>query len=859
MSSLYLRAKELFRKADPAKTQMRSDAKLRPFRKRYGHFKALLASNAALGVLLGDMEDKLSGNSVFGMAYINNTVDRAVLHAQSMADSLAGLSGGKYSELRKSADSIEQVLRDMLGGLSEQNKREGFTVDLADVDSSNVDWVGGKCANLGELIQLGLNVPRGFAITTTAYGQIMRENSVYDSVFALMRKINLEDKSSLLEKAAAIQEIIRNAPITGDLEEEILAAYDDIFGGERVLVAVRSSAQSEDSDKSFAGQYLSVLGVDRAGLVQAYREVLASLFTPRAIMYRLHQGVPLEDSAMAVACIEMIDAEVSGVAFSHDPVNLLDNTIIINASWGLGRSIVDGLVTPDAWIFLRDSKRNFQMRRAGSKEVRSFLGADGELLEEAVPGELRRQFCLDDEQAAELAALAMQVEGHYGSYQDIEWAIDKAGKIHVLQARPINIRNETGLVMTTPLIEEAELLAEGGDVVYPGVASGPVVLQRDLDGLENFPKGGILVTGHSAPGFVLAMDRTAAIIAETGGVTGHMASLSREFRVPTILNLPNACKLLQPGQEVTVDAFGKRVYAGRVERLLALQHTKKTRLEDSPVYDLLKRISKFILPLNLVDPKAANFKPSGCKTLHDVMRFAHELCYKEMFSLSDNMSTHGNVAVKLKVNLPIDLHIIDLDHGTSLSPDSTADSVTPDQITSVPFAALLKGLLLPSVVFRKPRPINMRGFMSVMGQQMANGSDGGGERFGDRSYAIISDKYLNFSSRVGYHYSVLDAYCGKTISKNYISFVFSGGAADEERRIRRVRCIGLILERLDFNVEIKADRVSARFQKYDETVTADRLDQLGRLLQVTRQMDMLMVDENSIRLFADDFMNGVYR
>lgn len=859
MSSLYLRIKRLFRKADPVTARRRDNITLRPFRKRYGHFKALLASNAALGVLLADIEDKLSGNSVFGLAYITNTVDRAILHAKSMADSLSGLSGGKYAELRKSADRIERALRDILTGQPAQNKREGFTVSLADVDSSNVDWVGGKCANLGELIQLGLNVPRGFAVTTTAYDQIMRKNSVFDSIFSLLRKIDLEDKSSLLEKAAEIQTIIRGAPIPPDLEEEILAAYDDIFGGEEVLVAVRSSAQSEDSDKTFAGQYLSVLGVGRAGLIRAYRDVLASLFTPRAIMYRLHQGVTLHDSAMAVACIEMVDAVVSGVVFSHDPVNLLDNTIIVSASWGLGRTIVDGLVTPDSWIFLRESKLELQMRRAGSKEVRSFLGAAGELLEETVPEELRRKFCLRDEQATELASLAMRVETHYGSYQDIEWAIDKTGNIHILQARPINIRTETGLAMTIPLIEDAELLAEGGDVVFPGVASGKVVLQRGLEGLENFPKGGILVTAHSAPGFVLVMDRAAAIIAEAGGVTGHMASLSREFRVPTILNLPNACELLQPGTEVTIDAFGKRIYAGRVERLLALQHVKKTRLEDSPVYDLLKRLSRLILPLNLVDPKSAAFKPSGCNTLHDVMRFAHEMCYKEMFSLSDSMSTDGSVSMKLKVNLPIDLHVIDLDKGTSLAPDSGAVSVTPEEITSVPFAALLKGLLLPDVVFRKPRPVNMRGFMSVMGQQMAAGGAVGGERFGDRSYAIISDKYLNFSSRVGYHYSVLDAYCGKTVSKNYISFVFSGGAADEERRIRRVRCIGLILQRLGFDVEIKADRVSARFQKYDEAVIAAHLDQLGRLLQVTRQMDMLMVDDGSVQRFAHDFMDGIYR
>jgi pyruvate,water dikinase len=219
-------------------------------------------------------------------------------------------------------------------------------------------------------------------------------------------------------------------------------------------------------------------------------------------------------------------------------------------------------------------------------------------------------------------------------------------------------------------------------------------------------------------------------------------------------------------------------------------------------------------------------------------------------------SDAGGVALKLKAPLPIDLHIIDLDKGPAVEPH--ARSVRPEQILCVPLKALLSGMLRPDTMFRRPRPINMGGFLSVVGQQMAN-PQGGDGRFGDKSYAIISDRYMNFSSRVGYHYSVLDAYCGNTVSKNYISFSFQGGAAGEARRIRRCRAIAMVLEELGFAVSVINDTVKSRFQKYEKAVLEDRLDQLGRLLQVTRQMDMLMVNEQAVLQFKENFMNGIYQ
>jgi len=182
-----------------------------------------------------------------------------------------------------------------------------------------------------------------------------------------------------------------------------------------------------------------------------------------------------------------------------------------------------------------------------------------------------------------------------------------------------------------------------------------------------------------------------------------------------------------------------------------------------------------------------------------------------------------------------------------------------NQVTSIPFCAVLKGMLHEDLRYHRPRPVHLSGFLSVMSEQMLTPAYSGAERFGDRSYAVISDKYLNFSSRVGYHYGVLDSYCGRTISNNYITFSFKGGAADDIRRSRRARAIAKILDALDFVVEVVADRVDARFQKHEAQIIEDRLDQIGRLLQFTRQMDMLMDSDMSVALMAEAFLEGDYQ
>jgi pyruvate,water dikinase len=652
---------------------------------------------------------------------------------------------------------------------------------------------------------------------------------------------------------------ILEAPMPPEVEQALLGAWDAAFAPDAdAVAALRSSAIAEDGVQSFAGQYRSILGVTRQDLLTAFRRVMASLFSPRALAYRAGHGYALDATGMGLCCVEMVRAKAAGVAFSRHPVDLRSNCVVINGLWGLGEMVVDGSGTPDQWLVSRATGKIAKATIA-HKEVRLRLsrtpGGLVESLLEPVPDALRDVPCLSDDQARALARMVLDLERHYQYPQDMEWAVDEDDQIVLLQTRPMGL-DSTAELAGAPALGHLRPRLAGGDVAARGVGCGPVVPVAEGEDMTHFPEGAVMLLPHSSPNAMAAMRRAAAIVAETGSLTGHMASLCREFGVPTVMNLPGAVSLLTPGQVVTVDALSGRVYNGEVPELLPLRLVRPKSRADTPALMLLRRVTPYILPLHLVDPQAATFTPQHCTSLHDVMRYAHELSYSQMFQISDSVSEKdAGLACRLAAPLPLDLYIIDLGGGLRRA---GRNAVTPEDVRSTPFHCLLGGMLNPAVQAHGPRPVNMRGFLSVVGQSVIGGNQETGSRFGQRSYAIVADRYLNFSSRVGYHYAIVDSWCGDTLSKNYIRFEFAGGAAGNVQRERRVRCIGLILQELGFTVNITGDRIRARFQKYPRHELCARLDQLGRLLIMTRQMDMLMVDEAAVQTYAANFLTGEY-
>lgn len=845
-----------------------SEAVARLFRFRYGCFKDLLASNTELLHIITDLEEKLRGQEVFGMSYVRSQASRAVFHAYRMVKSLDDLSGHRYPRLFAALEDIHSRIDEELGKRKEVPISE-LTLPYSRVTRELVDWVGGKNANLGELLnQVQIPVPSGFAITTLAYEFFIDFNDLIDEIDRLKMELEPGDPSTVASVSTAIQELIKSAEVPPAVRQAINDSYEAMATeiaerigkpGFRPNVSLRSSAIGEDSELTYAGQYLSVLNVPPEKIIESYKAVLASLYTPRAISYRLSKGMRSEDIAMSVGCVEMVESEAAGVLYSRDPCSVLNDTILLNAVWGLGPYAVDGVITPDSYTVTKSEQLSILGMCIAHKPVKLTSAPGGGLKEVPVDASKQGTACLTTEQIKTLASYGLKVEKHYQYPQDIEWALDPGGNLLILQARPLHLRlGDDSCLEATPRLDGYPLLVEGGAIAVPGIGSGPAFHVRSDKDLLEFPDGGVLVAKHSSAQFVIAMPKAQAIVTGAGSVTGHMASLAREFGVPTIVDAKVGVQNIPDGCQVTVDALSGRVYEGTVPELMALKKPQESVMKGTPVYQTLRRIAESIVPLNLVDPRSPCFAAEYCKTLHDVMRFVHELSYHEMFLTSDLVSdTAGGGAYKLAAPIPLDLYLIDLGDGISQKAWNSK-RVTVDEIVSVPFRAILNGMLHEDLRTIGPRPVDLRGFFSVMREQMLTPNQMA-ERFGARSYAIISDTYVNFSSRIGYHYSVLDSYCGKTINKNYITFSFKGGAADDVRRYRRARAIARILEALDFAVDVQEDRVDARFYKHEQPVIEAKLDMVGRMLQFTRQMDMLMYSEASVKAIADNFLAGNYQ
>ena len=638
------------------------------FRFKYSSFKMLIDSNTQFLKVISDMEEKLRGREVFGMAYVRTQSARAVFHVLRMVKNLDDLSNHRYGRLFEVLEKIKIKIDAGLGQKKELPPVESI-LDYSQINKEMVDWVGGKNANLGEIhSQLELPIPEGFAITTSAFDIFLSHNNLSEEINNKKMAIDPSDPEAINEASREIQQLILTARVPVQLEEAVLQAYDQMVRrmgqagstDQPPRVAMRSSAIGEDSELSFAGQYRSLLNVPADKLIDAYKEVVASLYTPRAISYRLNKGIRDEDIAMSVACLQMIDSSASGVIYTHHPLNLFEDNITITAVWGLGPYAVEGRITPDSYTVAKDGSLTILVTSISHKPVQLVNDPEGGTKEIAVPSGDQDIPCLSPDQISTLAEYALRLEAHYKSPQDIEWALDRSGRLLILQSRPLHIWSPEKGPKSIPLIPDHPLLVEDGAIVFPGIGSGPAFQIHSEEDLINFPEGAILIAKHSSPQFVMVMKKARAILTDLGSVTGHMASLAREFAVPCILDTQVATSVIPTGMEITVDAYTGRIYQGIIPELLPFQKTPESPMKETPVYQSLRRVADLIVPLYLVDPKAPNFAPEFCQTLHDMGRLVHERSYSEMFQLSDLVSGKEGFAFKLEALIPLDLHVIDL-------------------------------------------------------------------------------------------------------------------------------------------------------------------------------------------------------
>jgi pyruvate,water dikinase len=271
------------------------------------------------------------------------------------------------------------------------------------------------------------------------------------------------------------------------------------------------------------------------------------------------------------------------------------------------------------------------------------------------------------------------------------------------------------------------------------------------------------------------------------------------------------------------------------------------------MHRICQNVSKLIIPLNLTDPGSSEFVPDNCRTLHDVTRFAHESSMREMFSLYESARYEETYAYPLKFSVPLDIHVIDL--GNGLKDLSGKKFITPENISSLPFLSLIKGMTSPGIRWAGPLPIDFKGLTNLLMSNIVDSSRGDRD-LGSRSYAFVSDCYMNFFSRLGYHFSRLDAYASEELNNNYINFNFRGGAADPVRRMRRAKIITKVLETLNFTVSHHGDHVLATIRKIPSSSILSLLSEIGRLMGAVRNVDVTLTTDENIDQFVDAFLKG---
>ncbi len=830
------------------------------FKERYHNFKLLLSANNRSLEVMADLEQALRGDRPYDMSFIRSNATSVSVNVFRMIQSLHHLAPGKYAELNTRFNAIEKTVNAILKQ-TRALPTSRMILPLNALDKESAEVAGNKMANLGEVKnRIHLKVPAGFVITSSAFKRFMDYNSLQVEIDRKLQSIDSDDIEDLYSFSAEIQQLVIRSRIPDDLEEAIRGAWEDLEAenGGKITVALRSSALGEDAEgSSFAGQYRSELNVSYEHVFQAYKEVVASKYSLQAITYRINKGFRDEDILMCVGCLVMVDAVSGGVIYSRSPVTHRDDRVFINAVWGLPKSVVDGSVACDLFVVSRQTPMSIEQRMISLKE-RKFVcyPQEGVCRMDLTEAESLLP-CLTDDQARQLAEIAIRIENHYGMPQDIEWAIAGSGAILILQCRPLK-QIQTGEAETAASDPELRqrLIAGGGITASPGAGSGPVYLgDRGVDVLA-FPEGAVLVARQALPRWASLLNRAAAVITEQGGFAGHLANVAREFGVPALFGIPDASNIFKQGQVITVDASCQAVYDGLIPDLLSRSGASRTHLmEGSPVHEILKHIGSHIIPLHLLDPDSREFKPANCITFHDITRFIHEKSVTEMFDFGKDHNFSERSSKQLHYRVPMQWWVLNLDDG--FKEEVPGKYVTLDNIDSIPMQAFWKGFI--AIPWDGPPAMDRKGMLSVMYQSTTNTALTPGVRsaYAERNYFMISKHYCSLSSRLGYHFSTIEALISERPRENYISFQFKGGAADTSRRLGRVRFIKDILEELGFRVQIKEDHLASRLENHDMAHMKKQMEILGYLTLHTRQLDMIMANAGSVNYYGNKIRKDI--
>lgn len=730
----------------------------------FSKFRALLDANTAALSAMAALERMRGGEYIFDRAFLEQAARQVADLAHQAVYALNAMTGNRYIALYDRFMTIAAGVEDILAG------RPGTEDDrplrpLFRLRLEDRTRVGPDAAALGEVAgQLGLAVPRGVALAAGAFA----------------------DGDLTAEAGLALAEALADPACLGRTAA--------------VTVAVAGFRPDGAAVRREASGVAALAEAVRGALVGLAREVLAEGGEADGLGAVVHAA----RAAVLRGRMRTFAPEEGGQAFVR-----LD-------LWPEGDPA--GRDT-----FFLDRSHPFATRRSvlSPKPMDRKLPDGPAPLDAGPNGFLRGSALLPFETAAGLAGQGLAAERLLGAPLELAFSLDASGgavfeSVHLLEA---DSPDHAGAGGTAP---PGETLLSGGEAACLGLASGKVVAVDEATDPADFPYGAVAVTRSASPVLAPLLRRAGAVVAEVGDAAGHLAAVAREYRVPALFGLPGALAALPPGTVVTVDAGAGAVFRGPAATRPA---TDAGVGPDDPEYLTLRRLLRRVAALTLTDPDAPDFTPAGCRTLHDILHFAHDRAVAVLADLRQT-GVSERPATPLPLPVPLDLRVLDI--GGGLAPGAAAaDGLAA--VRSRPLAALLSGLTAPGMWDAAPARLGLGDLLGAMGKALPAG--GGG------NLAIAARSYCNVSLRLGYHFTVVDAYLGQNPEKNTVYFRFVGGMAGAAGREARAAFLQRVLGRYDFKVAVSGDLVVARLKGIEAETGSEALRLVGRLCAFARQRD----------------------
>lgn len=681
------------------------------------------------------------------------------------------------------------------------------------------ELAGGKGAALSYVhSHLEIPVPPGIVITTRAFHHFLGHNNIQDFIDQELACLKPEADQEYSLVSRRIQEKISQAELPASLCQAVESAFS-VQALDNSLLAVRSSAVAEDAQCSFAGQYESMLNVSPRNWKKAYIAVLASKYSAHALYYRVRQGYTDRQTPMAVLIMPMIEPFVSGIVYTrreHDPA-----CMDIYMVQGVGQELASGS-NYHARAAMRTTNDQWEVEQ------------EGELL-------------LGLDHLKKLYQAGQRLDQAFGSAQDVEWVVDTSQRLFIVQSRPLHFYTPQAPADSKP---QGPVLGRG-QWVSSGQAAGKIYRPTNQDSPFHVPSGSILVVSTLPPELTPALDRVGAVLARQGSPACHFASVAREAGVPVLCNT-SGLEDIASDTLVSVDADQGLIMSG-IHFSSPSPRTQSTESPQSEVQARLEKALPAIAALNLRDPGTDDFSIKNCKSLHDIVRFAHESGVREMFSLVGRRGLNRFGAKRLESSLPLVMHVLDVGHG--LVPGTRKNKVVGiNQIQSLPMRSLWSGLSAPGVQWD---PAIIHYDWDAYYKSNANFTNvEKSTQFS--SYAILADDYVHALLRFGYHFAVVDAVACDTLEHNYVHFSFKGGGGQDVQRLYRLRIITTVLEKFHFRFRLTADMLEAWFDRRDREESLQNLKILGFVLGKTVLLDMRIDSEERVKELSTEFLGQIY-